>query len=375
MNRFSALFEIIFISFFVSICLLYDLISDKIKNKELKYIGFENLTSNLEKESWIYYLTGFRSSSFDGFYSYWNYSINKIEKNIPTISTFYPFYGYYSSNNKTLIDQHIQHLIHINVTGLIIPFYSKSFPDPYHNQIDDSLSRKVLFESIKKSKLKIGILIPYYESRTWNNIFDSISEFLNEFKQTKSILYHLNRPVIFIENSSSLQNTLLTLTNIRKTRNDCYFIAIPFSFKDNINAIEDGYDAISSFYPTNEFSWTSNPNNWKNLHKLCEEKGMPFIPSVSPGYNSSHLGNTSRTTMLRRGGKYFDEMWEKAILTNPNIIFINSYNNFLESTNIEPVIEKINFSLDDRNWASKDSFAFIDFTKKWISNFYNLTEN
>jgi hypothetical protein len=59
------------------------------------------------------------------------------------------------------------------------------------------------------------------------------------------------------------------------------------------------------------------------------------VMGVMPGWATDHLGRNT-TPIPREGGNLFIREWLRAIKENPEIIIINSWNDFAEETAIEP---------------------------------------
>ena len=59
------------------------------------------------------------------------------------------------------------------------------------------------------------------------------------------------------------------------------------------------------------------------------------VMGVMPGWSTAHLGRNTRP-IGREGGSLFQREWLRAIHENPDVIMINSWNDFAEETAIEP---------------------------------------
>jgi hypothetical protein len=58
---------------------------------------------------------------------------------------------------------------------------------------------------------------------------------------------------------------------------------------------------------------------------------------VMPGWATDHLGRPT-TPIAREGGALFQRQWLRAIKQDPEVIIINSWNDFAEETSIEPAV-------------------------------------
>jgi len=329
--------------------------------------------------TWALYINGFQSRSSDGTWGYWVASSDR--KNVfdpPTssVSLYHPKEGFYSCKNKSLIRKQLSDLESAGISAIIVPWYSANKDEVYPGT--NSHSDKALFRLLniaEETTIKVGILIPRYNNRSWDTIIKDIASFTNIFGMKTSILKDQSRPVFLIQDAQHLDNTMESLSKIRRTYLDCFFIGCFNTLSEYTEGVQDGFDAVSTFYPTDEFTWASNTSNWKLLREEMKSRSVPFIASVSPGYDSTRSSFNKFSPVMRNGGKHYDERWQKAIAIGSNIVLVNSYNNWVENTGIEPVIETSNYGLTDTNWKGSDPNAFITATRKWTKRLMNVQES
>jgi hypothetical protein len=66
-----------------------------------------------------------------------------------------------------------------------------------------------------------------------------------------------------------------------------------------------------------------------------------------PGYNDLFIqGRSGRFAHDRRNGAYYRETWQAAMDSEPDLIVITSFNEWLEGTQIEPSVSYGNLYLD-----------------------------
>jgi hypothetical protein len=131
-------------------------------------------------------------------------------------------------------------------------------------------------------------------------------------------------------------------------------------------AFEDGFHGFATFYPSAVLSSFGNPEIWREFGDLLFERNMLFIPTVSPGINETALSvQLTHRARSRANGEYYDWQWTRAIETESNVILINSFNNWIEGTAIEPVSSNVKFPLNDKIWVGTDPQYFVRRTKAW----------
>jgi hypothetical protein len=73
----------------------------------------------------------------------------------------------------------------------------------------------------------------------------------------------------------------------------------------------------------------------------------------------------------RNCSDYYDSRWMAAFATDPDIILVNSFNDWPEGSAIEPAIEKPGFPLTDHVWcgATPDADYYLERTREWAAQF------
>ena len=143
-----------------------------------------------------------------------------------------------------------------------------------------------------------------------------------------------------------------------------------------LNAITD-YDVYGSI-AKNGYARAMGVNKfyndqmiWRNVAKL---KGVGFIPIAAPGYNDrgvrdGHLPLSRKLNAMSDFGSLFDTMVKRAMnqldQNADHLLLINSFNEWHEDTQIEPVINANPTSLDT-------SFPNSKYTKGYAYEGYGL---
>ena len=316
-------------------------------------------------QTWCLYYAGFESMRNDGAWSYWvkkgsetKEKSNKKEEEPKedVISRLYPTEGYYSSRNKTVIRKHMQWLSDASVDAIIIPWYARHVDAnfPSRRRVTDKSLSKIIGVA-EGTDIKVGIMIPDYEGRTWETMLADIKNFISLYGGRSCVLKTNRRPVVFIENAQKLNGTMYQLLRVRRTHLDCYYVGQMNTKDEFLVGIQEGYDALTTLYADEGASWAANTEHWNEMKNLFDQRAMEMIPAVAPG----------TFNIKRDAGRYYGMRWEKAINTNSAIVLINSFNGWHEGTNIEPAMSTSGHKLDDDNWSGENSVAFIQITNKW----------
>src|SRR5262249_6168689 len=116
-------------------------------------------------------------------------------------------------------------------------------------------------------------------------------------------------------------------------------------------AVDPGYAAIwigegdlfaylsvfDGIYPYS-VAWSPNPAGQLASYaaSACAYSGKLWVATTMPGYDDTRLGRSNGFAVDRQGGGYYTTLWQGAIATNPDMIQITSFNEWLEDTQIEP---------------------------------------
>lgn len=71
-----------------------------------------------------------------------------------------------------------------------------------------------------------------------------------------------------------------------------------------------------------------------------------WVATVMPGYDDTHTNRPDRFAKARDNGSFYGATWRAAIGSNPDLIIINSFNEWVEGSMIEPSVSYRNLYLD-----------------------------
>jgi glycoprotein endo-alpha-1,2-mannosidase len=239
--------------------------------------------------------------------------------------------------------------------GVIVPWNGTSPPEATVAQVVQMAS---------SFHLKVGLAIPAYPGRSSSAIAAAISQFVKKFGI--ACLAIENRSVVIIEDSESIDS----IHRIASTMQGLYFIGTGRKLEYALDCYEDGFRGLASFFPSTSDSQFADTAKWRPMAATLAERGMRFIPTVSPGINETALSvQLTFRARSRFDGEYYDDMWKRAIETGADIVLVNSFNNWLDGTAIEPVSNSVKFPLNEDIWVGTDPEYFIKKTKQWTDRF------
>ena len=139
--------------------------------------------------------------------------------------------------------------------------------------------------------------------------------------------------------------------SVRGTDIDCVAIALLVDDKHKQFVLRGGFDGFYTYFASDRFSYGSSPSNWAALGQFARDNNLIFIPSFGPGYDDTRVRPWNKeNTKLRRGGKYYTNMFKSAIQNGVGtatsdgrvvkMVSLTSFNEWHEGTQIEPAIPK-----------------------------------
>lgn len=101
--------------------------------------------------------------------------------------------------------------------------------------------------------------------------------------------------------------------------------------------------------------------------------GAWYVPSVAPGFSAGQLGYPSDTYVPRDNGATYNGQWEAAVSQEvpPQLITINSFNQWLEGTAIEPAAPGGDPNVPGRyaDFGDLGPLGYIESTREWVGRF------
>lgn len=326
-----------------------------------------NVGCGRDNEVWLMYIGTWGNLETDGKWIHWR--IRKPElrdayfeppESIPSVH--FPSLGLYSSYHEETVGLHMKAIREAGVDAVIVYWFGKDrAPADFRNE-QDSLS--LIFKCANKHKVKVGIMIPDYENRTVFTLDEDIQLYLDSYTSSSNLLTRNNLPVILIENSARI-------SNVTVNHKEAFIIATGTSNGDLMDAYENGFQGFATYWVSKYESYYSDFNVWESESSKAMERGMLFIPTTSPGYNSTSLSiQNSFKSVSRNNGCHYDMMWDKAISTSSPVVLINSFNNWVQGTSIEPVVNHPKFPLNADIWGpSNQPEFFMKKTKHWTKKY------
>jgi len=279
-----------------------------------------------------------------------------------------PALGEYNDSDPRVVAQHMKWFRQANIGLLVTSWWGP-------NRVEDSNTKDVIMEHDDVGNLKIAL---HYE--TTGRLGDGRDKLRNAKTDIQYLCEnyfdHTNyytidgRPVLFLyvsrklDTLGTLEEALLTMrSTASKCGHNLYLIGdtvfesapdpsephVPFWYFDAVT----NYDVYGSSGRPEGYAGTGGVDNYYRQQTEWKEQALRddcrYIPAVSPGYNDrgvrmdrNHPPLSRRITSASREGSLFQYQLKQAKnLVDwkvDNMILVNSFNEWHEDTQIEPVI-------------------------------------
>lgn len=174
-----------------------------------------------------------------------------------------------------------------------------------------------------------------------------------------ALLHYLGRPVVFIYNPASLTSDYQTWSAIIHSSlvapYNAFFVID--SFDSSAAAVFDAIFSFEVFGPNLPYDPIALALKYGAARALATQTGKMFVATVEPGYNDSAI-RPMTLDVERNGTQTYDQVWSTALASRPDWMFIDSWNEWHEATEIET----------SQEYAS----TFLNDTATWVGRFNSM---
>jgi hypothetical protein len=239
----------------------------------------------------------------------------------------YPLLGRYTSDDRTVMRQHIKMAQDAGIDGFLVSWKST-----------DVLDRRLeqLTEVAEEENFKLAIV---YEGLDFNRnplpvdqIASDMDYFIEHFSQRKPFQI-FSKPLVVWSGTWEFSET--QISQVTQSRRSALLI---LASEKNV----EDYKRVASLVDGDMYYWSSvNPDTntryGDKLNQMSAEihkNGGLWIAPAAPGFNATLVGGTSNVD--RKNGDTFQTEISAAMASSPDILGIISWNEFSENTYIEP---------------------------------------
>ena len=290
-------------------------------------------------------------------------------------ANFYPLLGAYSSRDPAVLRQQMREVAGAGTGVVALSWYPPGQADEHGPPSDAVVG--ALLAAAGEEGVKVCLHIEPYEGRGPATLRKHLQYVVTQYGSHPA--YYKQRrgtvslPVFYIYDSYRTPPDqwarLLSKRgdlSVRGTELDALFIGLVVDYKHRLDIKKAGFDGFYTYFASDGFSYGSSWRNWRSLAKFAHQASLLFVPSVGPGYLDTRVRPwNSKNTRSRRGGKYYETAWQRAVETGVKLVSVTSYNEWHEGTQLEPAVVRQcgNYSYQDYSPASPQ--LYLDLTSKW----------
>jgi hypothetical protein len=273
----------------------------------------------------------------------------KYKKSIPKAvwAFYYPWYtmdtwdsdvlvdkaiSSYESSDPLVIEEHVNQAKSAGIDGFISSWWGPE------SLTDDNL--RVLLDVAKDKDFSISIIfetLSDYGPRDKQEIKDWLEFIIINYGSHPAFAKVEDRPVIVLYETGSVSIDIWKqiIEELRKDGNDAVFLAMGYSI-DNLEVF-DGIYEYGVFNITDHealYKTVSSAAHYYQIFNNSNERKI-FAATVQPGYDDRLIPGREGNLKDREEGSFYISTFDAAIKSDPDYIFITSWNEWLENTHIE----------------------------------------
>jgi hypothetical protein len=279
-----------------------------------------------------FYYLWYGTPAHDGAWRHWDQLAHQPPDDLAT--SFYPARGPYSSRDPAVLASQMQELRSARIGVIAVSWWGQGSWD------DKSLDG--LFAAASSAGIRIAFHLEPYQGQTAASVAADIRYLLGRFGSSPALFRtsratsgsaSLNpRAVFYLFGSSKLPPADLkaALNGLRGTPEDS--IVLVHSPKA-VSATRVGADGVYTY------DAMASPDSFAGLAADCSAARLICSPSVAPGFDNRQAVATGLIVVDRADGARYDAMWHAAVAARPAWVSVTSFNEWHESTQIEPAAD------------------------------------
>jgi len=302
-----------------------------------------------------------RTLDFDGYWRHWDEPGKIPPEDIG--SCFYPVLNPYSSADPVAVEKQMEWLKRAGVGAIMMSMWDTG---GYPEQATSTTMTAAAAKGIR-----CGFYMePWQHDGTYRNITDLETQ-VRYFHDTYGSLpaaFWISRPtkwgpstaprLVFGGFCDTLGITTAEwaayLDRVRGTAYDPLYLG---GAGDGATMDACHWDGINTYAPF--FS----PSQYAPLNNDVTSRGGVLAATVSPGFDNTRIGGT--LVQSRQNGARYDDMWNGAKNANPEFVHVVSFNEWGESTIIEPAKPKSISGYTYQDYGALGSYWYLDRTAYW----------
>ncbi len=343
------------------------------------------------------YVQGALTDALLGTYYYpWHSGSNEFHNNggIPGYTTLVyhldpqvlPALGWYSQEDSDTISRHYQWADYAGIDFFVCSYWGI-------NRTTDRVIRNYMFDNPDRGDIKLCVFMePPLTTANGASVAKMTAEMnhLCDNYFDRPGYFHIDgKPVIFIYVTRAMDNTefdlcINTFRDVASIKGYDLYIVGDEVWKEANTSIDgprmDLLDGVSNYdvYGNNRSTpyvtdtvldtWQTRNAGWRSL---AEDRGVEFIPAISPGYNDEAVRpNLACSRKLNNASNEFGTLFSGMIdRLDPDIgmVMVNSWNEWHEDTQIEPTTVSAPSTADDAGGYYTEGLEYEGYGMRYLN--------
>jgi len=307
----------------VSVGMAADVFDKMAKRSEVTY-------SEVPRQVLAFYYPWYGTPEFDGRWAHWG-KPDFEKKDIPA-SLNYPVLGPYSSHDPKVVREHMRMMKEAGITGVIVSWWGqRDFTDRAMPLILDECAKKKMTATV------------YYERvprpRDPKTAVADFNYIKRQYGSHRAFLRVGKKPVIVVYGRAMGQLSLSQWTDVI---NETKVVAIADGYSVG-NALV--FDGVHTYNPVGTYTnkgldqiRATAQKASRDWVRLAREHRKISVVTVLPGYDDTKIRKPG-LKLDRFNGKLYDIVWEEAMAADPDWVFVTTFNELHEGSEIEPTLE------------------------------------
>jgi hypothetical protein len=239
----------------------------------------------------------------------------------------FPLAGRYSSDEESIMRQHVELAKAIGIDGFIVSWKSTEVLDPRLEMLlkiadEEQFAIAITYQGLDFERKPLPVA----------QIELDLDFFLERYADHPALKF-FDKPLVVL--TGTWEMTANDVARITSSRRDRLYI---LASEKNV----EGYQRIANLVDGDLYYWASvNPDTFPDYpQKLIEmsnavsSHGGIWVAPVAPGFDARGVGGSS--VVDRAEGRVLREQWNGALKSVPDVLGLISWNEFSENTHIEP---------------------------------------
>jgi hypothetical protein len=292
----------------------------------------------------IFYYPWYGNPKVDGTWEHWNQGGNVPPARL--YSSFYPARGAYSSNDPAVVRQQLREIARAGIDEVVISWWGRG------SRGDTRLPG--LVAAVRRAGLEPALHLEPYDGRSADTVRLDLQYAAS--LGVRDVFVYLPRLIDAASWSSVRAGAPPGMRLFAGTE------LVGFAAAGRFDGFYT-YDFVT--YGADKFA------------RLCTEAhrvGLLCGPSVGPGYDGVRAGEAPGGKE-RRDGETYDRLWAAALAAAPDLVTVTSYNEWGESTQIEPAAPRRGYRSYDGAWGLHGraaETAYLSRTAYWAARTHAL---